>query len=158
MSMAQYIVKQYIAAVGGERALNAIESMYAMGKVRMTASEFCTGEGSLNSKMVKARSIRSGGGEVGGFVLWQKGIELWCLELVVSGCKISAGSDAKVAWRQTPWHPSHASRGPPRPLRRFLQVNPFFYFSKRLKLFKNHNYLGETDLYIYNSFRHNISC
>ncbi|KAL0752325.1 hypothetical protein Bca101_034328 [Brassica carinata] len=121
MSMAQYIVKQYIAAVGGERALNAIESMYAMGKVRMTASEFCTGEGSLNSKMVKARSIRSGGGEVGGFVLWQKGIELWCLELVVSGCKISAGSDAKVAWRQTPWRPSHASRGPPRPLRRFLQ-------------------------------------
>lgn len=156
--MAQYIVKQYIAAVGGERALNAIESMYAMGKVRMTASEFCTGEGSLNSKMVKARSIRSGGGEVGGFVLWQKGIELWCLELVVSGCKISAGSDAKVAWRQTPWHPSHASRGPPRPLRRFLQVNPFFYFSKRLKLFNNLNYFGETDLYVYNSFRYNISC
>jgi len=40
---------------------------------------------------------------------------------VVSGCKISAGSDGKVAWRQTPWHQSHASRGPPRPLRRSLQ-------------------------------------
>jgi len=62
-----------------------------------------------------------GGGEIGGFVLWQKKPELWCLELVVSGCKISAGSDGKVAWRQTPWHQSHASRGPPRPLRRSLQ-------------------------------------
>lgn len=61
------------------------------------------------------------GGEIGGFVLWQKKPELWCLELVVSGCKISAGSDGKVAWRQTPWHQSHASRGPPRPLRRSLQ-------------------------------------
>ncbi|XP_010543752.1 PREDICTED: uncharacterized protein LOC104816566 [Tarenaya hassleriana] len=121
MSMARYIVMQYIASVGGERGLGRVESMYAMGKVRMVASEFCTGEGSLNSKMVKARSLKSGGGEVGGFVLWQKGIELWCLELVVSNCKISAGSDGKVAWRQTPWHPSHASRGPPRPLRRFLQ-------------------------------------
>ncbi|BAT95671.1 hypothetical protein LR48_Vigan02g109600 [Vigna angularis] len=61
-------------------------------------------------------------GEVGGFVVWQKKPELWCLELVVSGYKISAGSDGKVAWRQTPWHHSHASRGPPRPLRRLLQV------------------------------------
>ncbi|XWS74876.1 hypothetical protein CRYUN_Cryun01aG0035900 [Craigia yunnanensis] len=58
---------------------------------------------------------------MGGFVLWQKGPDLWSLELVVSGYKISAGSDGKVAWRRTPWHHSHASRGPPRPLRRFLQ-------------------------------------
>ncbi|KAE8671914.1 HSP20 chaperones superfamily protein [Hibiscus syriacus] len=121
ISMAKYIVKQYIAAVGGEKALGAIDSMYAMGKVRMAASEFTSGEGSVNNKIVKARNLRHGGGEVGGFVLWQKRLELWCLELVVSGCKISAGSDGKVAWRQTPWHPSHASRGPPRPLRRFLQ-------------------------------------
>lgn len=121
--MAKYIVQQYIAAVGGETAMSSIDSMYAMGKVRMAASEFCAGEGSLNKKVVKVKNVRHGGGEMGGFVLWQKRPELWCLELVVSGCKISAGSDGKVAWRQTPWHHSHASRGPPRPLRRFLQVN-----------------------------------
>ncbi|EEF31970.1 uncharacterized protein LOC8287252 [Ricinus communis] len=120
-SMAKYIVQQYIAAVGGEGALNSVDSMYAMGKVRMAASEFCAGEGSLNNKVLKVKNMRNGGGEMGGFVLWQKRPDLWCLELVVSGCKISAGSDGKVAWRQTPWHHSHASRGPPRPLRRFLQ-------------------------------------
>lgn len=124
-------MKQYTAAVGGEKALGCIDSMYAMGKVKMAASEFSAGEGSVNSKVVKVRNLRhGGGGEVGGFVLWQKRPELWCLELVVSGCKISAGSDGKVAWRQTPWRHSHASRGPPRPLRRFLQVSnpikPFF--------------------------------
>ncbi|CAN1173873.1 hypothetical protein LINPERPRIM_LOCUS9547 [Linum perenne] len=121
-SMAKYIVQQYVAAVGGEMALNSVESMYAMGKVKMAASEFSSGEGVVtNNKAGKVKSMKSGNGEMGGFVLWQKRPELWCLELVVSGCKISAGSDGKVAWRQTPWHHSHASRGPPRPLRRFLQ-------------------------------------
>ena len=121
--MAKYIVKQYVAAAGGESALNCIENMYAMGHVRMVASEFSSGEESLNSKKkrVKAKSV-VGKEEMGGFVMWQKRPELWSLELVVSGCKISAGSDAKMAWRQTSWHHSHASRGPPRPLRRFLQV------------------------------------
>lgn len=129
--MAKYIVQQYIAATGGEKALNSVDSMYAMGKVKMAASEFIAGEGmsnnlssnnNKNGKVMKIKSARNGVGEVGGFVLWQKRPELWCLELVVSGCKISAGSDGKVAWRQTPWHHSHASRGPPRPLRRSLQV------------------------------------
>lgn len=117
-SMAKYIVKQYIAAAGGDGAMDAIESMYAMGKVRMAASEFSGGENvGSKDKVVKGKGV----GEVGGFVLWQKRAELWCLELVVSGWKISAGSDGTVAWRQTPWHHSHASRGPPRPLRRSLQ-------------------------------------
>ncbi|KAE7996684.1 hypothetical protein FH972_001385 [Carpinus fangiana] len=140
-SMAKYIVQQYIAAVGGEKAISSIESMYAMGKVRMAASEFCAGEGSLNdSKVVKVKSVRHGGGEMGAFVLWQKRPELWCLELVVSGCKISAGSDGKVAWRQTPWHHSHASRGPPRPLRRFLQgLDPM----STANLFSNSVCIGE---------------
>ncbi|RRT38310.1 hypothetical protein B296_00035604 [Ensete ventricosum] len=117
VSMAKYIVQQYIAASGGERALNAINSMYAMGKVRLMASEFPKGNGG-------GKRVRKCGGavETGGFVLWQKKPDLWCLELMVSGCKISAGSDGKVAWRQTPWHQSHASRGLPRPLRRSLQV------------------------------------
>ncbi|KAF6161035.1 hypothetical protein GIB67_007676 [Kingdonia uniflora] len=129
-SMAKYIVQQYVAASGGEKLLNSIDSMYAMGKVKMAASEFCTGDvyneynGYTNNKKevkIKNTNMRQGIGEVGSFVLWQKKPALWCLELVLSGCKISAGSDGKVAWRQTPWHHSHASRGPPRPLRRALQ-------------------------------------
>ncbi|ONL96404.1 hypothetical protein ZEAMMB73_Zm00001d028565 [Zea mays] len=129
-SSAKYIVQQYIAASGGEWALNKVKSMYAMGKVRMTAAELnssdadghggSTGNGHHRGGK-KGSKGGGGGGEIGGFVLWQKKPELWCLELVVSGCKISAGSDGKVAWRQTPWHQSHASRGPPRPLRRSLQ-------------------------------------
>ncbi|CAL9194185.1 uncharacterized protein LOC103990269 [Musa acuminata AAA Group] len=126
VSMAKYIVQQYIAASGGEQALNAINSMYAVGKVRMTALEFPKGHGGGGDTASNNRKVRKGGGfdgagEIGGFVLWQKKPHLWCLELMVSGCKISAGSDGKVAWRQTPWHQSHASRGPPLPLRRSLQ-------------------------------------
>lgn len=119
-------MQQYIAASGGEWALNKVTSMYAMGKVRMTAAELNSSDGDGGGTGHGHRGGKKGGkgcgGEVGGFVLWQKKPELWCLELVVSGCKISAGSDGKVAWRQTPWHQSHASRGPPRPLRRSLQV------------------------------------
>ena len=139
-SMAKYIVQQYIAAVGGEHALNSIDSMYAMGKVKMVASEFSSGEGCFNGKPMKAKNGKGGisSGEMGSFVIWQKRPDLWCLEMMLSGCKISAGSDGKVAWRQTPWHHSHASRGPPRPLRRFLQVNfipffNFFFFNCKLK-------------------------
>lgn len=127
--MAKYIVQQYIAAAGGESALNSIHSMYAMGKVKMATTEVISGEAlsgnnmsNSNSKGMKLKSVTNGPGEMGGFVLWQQKPDLWSLELVVSGYKISAGSDGKVAWRQTPWHHSHVSRGPPRPLRRSLQV------------------------------------
>lgn len=121
--MAKYIVKQYVAAVGGESKLDSVESMYAMGQVRIASSEFWGGEGGVSSKeMVKVKKVEMKG-EVGGFVVWQKRPELWCLEMVVSGYKISAGSDGKLTWRQTPWHHAHASRGPPRPLRRLFQVN-----------------------------------
>lgn len=124
-SMAKYIVQQYIASAGGEKALNKLDSMYAVGKVKMVATDFTDGDGitmSCGGKPMKVKSVKNSGGEMGGFVLWQKRPDLWSLELVVSGFKISAGSDGKVAWRQTPWHHSHASRGPPRPLRRSLQV------------------------------------
>ncbi|XP_010262698.1 PREDICTED: uncharacterized protein LOC104601158 [Nelumbo nucifera] len=143
-SMAKYIVQQYIAATGGEKALNSIDSMYAVGKVKMMALEFSTGDSNNNNrgngkKTVKVKS-KGHGGEVGGFVLWQKKPELWCLELLVSGCKMSAGSDGKVAWRQTPWHSSHASRGPPRPLRRSLQgLDP----TATANLFSNSVCIGE---------------
>ncbi|MED6181765.1 hypothetical protein PIB30_022365 [Stylosanthes scabra] len=148
-SMAKYIVKQYVAAVGGERALDLVESMYAMGQVRMGTTEFSAGAGDGGNngnnnnhyykKIMKVKKLETKG-EMGGFVMWQKSPELWCLELVVSGCKISAGSDGKVAWRQTPWHHSHASRGPPRPLRRFLQgLDP----RSTANLFSNSICIGE---------------
>ncbi|KAL6318049.1 hypothetical protein AAG906_031116 [Vitis piasezkii] len=117
-STAKYIVQQYIAATGGWAALNAVHSMYAVGQVRMISSDMSEGEERVDPK---------GNGEVGGFVLWQKNPDLWYLELVVSGCKVSAGSDGKVAWGQTSSQASHANRGPPRPLRRFFQgLDPRF--------------------------------
>ena len=39
--MAKYIVHQYIAAMGGEHALNSIDSMYAMGKENESNSDLC---------------------------------------------------------------------------------------------------------------------
>ncbi|KAM0868271.1 hypothetical protein ACQ4PT_041400 [Festuca glaucescens] len=116
VSKARYIVEQYVAAAGGEAALSAATSMYAMGKVRMSTSK--------GRAAKKGMGVGSGGaGEVsGGFVVWQKKPELWCVEMVVAGgTKMSAGSDGKVAWRQTPWQQAHASRGPPRPIRRCVQ-------------------------------------
>ncbi|KAL0401268.1 UNVERIFIED_CONTAM: hypothetical protein Slati_4156700 [Sesamum latifolium] len=142
-SMAKYIVQQYIAASGGEHALNSIDSMCAMGKVRMAASEFVAGDNLSLSKSNKLRSRKHGlgrPGELGGFVLWQKSPDMWNLELMVSGCKLSAGSNGKVAWRQTPWQHSHASRGPPRPLRRSLQgLDP----RSTANLFSNSVCIGE---------------
>ncbi|CAM8962157.1 unnamed protein product [Rhodiola kirilowii] len=143
-SMAKYIIEQYLGAVGGEKALNSIDSLCAVGKVRMAASEFSAGDGECGGNMaLKGKNLRNGGGEMGGFVLWQKRPELWCLELVLSGSKISAGSDGKVAWRQTPWHHSHASRGPPRPLRRSLQgLDP----RATANLFSNSVCIGEKEV------------
>ncbi|KAG9440952.1 hypothetical protein H6P81_021117 [Aristolochia fimbriata] len=111
-STAKYIIQQYVAATGGPAALNSVNSMYAIGKVKMSGSEFHVGD---------ASAILRGKGEIGSFVLWQKNPDLWYLELILSGCKVSAGSDGKIAWRQFASQQSHASRGPPRPLRRFLQ-------------------------------------
>ena len=41
-SSAQYILQQYTAASGGLKLQNSIRNAYAMGKVRMVASEFET--------------------------------------------------------------------------------------------------------------------
>ncbi|GFY86153.1 DUF620 family protein [Actinidia rufa] len=109
-STAKYIVQQYLAATGGLAALNSVHSMYAVGEVKMVSSDIHQ-TGDMNAK----RNC-----EIGGFVLG-KNPYLWFLELVVSGCKVSAGSDGKVAWTQSSSHPSQPSRGPPRPLRRFFQ-------------------------------------
>ncbi|KAI9118067.1 hypothetical protein K1719_010399 [Acacia pycnantha] len=111
-STAKYIVQQYVAATGGQAALNALKSMYVMGQVRMLGAEMQMGEDSVHT---------GGRPEFGGFELWQKNPSLWFLQLVVSGFKVSAGSDGKVAWNQSSSHHFHANRGPPRPLRRFFQ-------------------------------------
>nr|GEY24117.1 hypothetical protein [Tanacetum cinerariifolium] len=143
-SMAKYLLQQYIAAAGGEKVLNKLDSMYAVGKVKMVSTEFTSGDGVTmtcrRGKAMKPKSIKNCGGEMGGFVLWQKRPDLWSLELVVSGYKISSGSDGKVGWRQTPWHDSQASRGPPRPLRRSLQgLDP----KSTANLFTNSICIGE---------------
>ncbi|PIN08868.1 hypothetical protein CDL12_18554 [Handroanthus impetiginosus] len=109
-STAKYIVQQYLAATGGLAALNSINSMYAVGQVKMVVAS----DAVQNFESAK-RSC-----EAGGFVLWQKNPDLWYLELIVSGYKISAGSDGKIAWSQSSTS-STVSRGPPRPLRRFFQ-------------------------------------
>ncbi|XP_061353362.1 uncharacterized protein LOC133298142 [Gastrolobium bilobum] len=111
-SSAKYIVQQYIAATGGLVALDSLKSMYAVGQVRMFGSEMRQGEASV---------YPIGRAEVGGFVLWQKNPNLWHFELVVSGFKVSAGSDGKIAWNQSSSQPCHANKSPPRPLRRFFQ-------------------------------------
>ena len=115
-STAKYIIQQYIAATGGQAALQGVWSMYAVGKVRMCASEFHLGDQTVTTVAAQGRA------EVGGFVLWQKTPEVWFFELIMAGHKMSAGSDSKVAWRQSADEQSHTSRGPPRPLRRSLQV------------------------------------
>jgi len=123
-SSAKYIVQQYIASIGGVGAMDSLKSMCAVGQVRISGSEM----------RQSGESIKQvGGTEVGGFLLWQKNPDLWHFELVVSGLKVSSGSDGKVAWNQSSSQPSRAHRGPPRPLRRFFQVQhksiitPHFY-------------------------------
>ncbi|XP_059454875.1 uncharacterized protein LOC132185063 [Corylus avellana] len=111
-STAKYIVQQYVAATGGQAALNSVNSMYAVGQVNMVGSEMCQGDDSVHAK---------GNREIGGFVLWQMNPDMWFLELVVSGFKVSAGSNGKMAWNQSSSQPCHANKGPPRPLRRFFQ-------------------------------------
>ncbi|XP_042431935.1 uncharacterized protein LOC122022427 [Zingiber officinale] len=111
-STAKYIITQYIAATGGQAALTSVNSMYAVGKVRMTASEFHIGDQSVAAK---------GNGEIGGYVLWQKSPEVWYFELIMAGSKMSAGSDGQIAWRQSASEQSRPFRGPPRPLRRTFQ-------------------------------------
>ncbi|KAG2325674.1 hypothetical protein Bca4012_040173 [Brassica carinata] len=122
-AMAKYIVKQYTAAAGGEVVLSGVESMYAMGKVKMGVTEFYAAKtliGKRKKKLVRIKNLNNGnGGEMGGFVLWKKGSSQWSLELVVSGCKVSAGCDGNVAWKQSPWL-AHSNE-PSGPLRRFLQ-------------------------------------
>ncbi|XP_051139842.1 uncharacterized protein LOC127257453 [Andrographis paniculata] len=110
-STAKYIVQQYMAATGGVAALNGVKSMYGVGEVKLEVTSPEAG-----SKKDEMKCCREGGG----FVVWQKNPDLWYLELVVAASKISAGSDGNISWSQSSLN-SNASKGPPRPLRRFFQ-------------------------------------
>lgn len=114
-SSAQYILQQYIAASGGLKIQDSINNAYAMGKVRMIASEFETA-----NKLVRTRNPTKAA-QSGGFVLWQMKPEMWYVELSLGGSKVHAGCNGKLVWRHTPWLGPHAAKGPARPLRRALQ-------------------------------------
>jgi hypothetical protein len=124
-STAKYIVQQYTAATGGQPALNSVGSMCVTGQVKTRASDFHQGK-------YESIEVKKCTQEVGGFVLWQKNPDLWCLELVVSGCKVSCGSNGKVSWRHSSNQQTPISKGPPRPLRRFLQVYRSMLSSSRI--------------------------
>ncbi|KAI4366473.1 hypothetical protein MLD38_022347 [Melastoma candidum] len=114
-SSAQYILQQYTAASGGHKLQSSIHNAYAMGKVRMVASEFETA-----NKVVRSKNS-SKSAESGGFVLWQMSPDMWYVELAIGSSKVHAGCNGKVVWRHTPWLGAHAAKGPVRPLRRALQ-------------------------------------
>ncbi|KAL3515344.1 hypothetical protein ACH5RR_022246 [Cinchona calisaya] len=114
-SSAQYILQQYTAASGGQKLQNSIRNAYAMGKLKMVASEFETA-----TKVVKNRNTARAA-ESGGFVLWQMNPDMWYVELAVGGSKVHAGCNGKLVWRHTPWLGAHTAKGPVRPLRRALQ-------------------------------------
>lgn len=114
-SSAQYILQQYTAASGGQKLQNSIKNAYAMGKVKMVASEFETASRVMKNKH-SAKSAESGG-----FVLWQMNPDMWYVELAVGGSKVHAGCNGKLVWRHTPWLGAHTAKGPVRPLRRALQ-------------------------------------
>ncbi|KAL0454295.1 UNVERIFIED_CONTAM: hypothetical protein Slati_0768700 [Sesamum latifolium] len=114
-SSAQYILQQYTAASGGLKVQSAIKNAYAMGKLKMVASEFETA-----TKVVKNRNAARAA-ETGGFVLWQMNPDMWYVELAVRGSKVHAGCNGKLVWRHTPWLGAHTAKGPVRPLRRALQ-------------------------------------
>lgn len=114
-SSAQYILQQYLAASGGHKLQHAIHNAYAMGKVKMMASDIETA-----TKVIKSKNS-SKGAEPGGFVLWQMNPDMWYVELALGGSKVHAGCNGKLVWRHTPWLGAHAAKGPVRPLRRALQ-------------------------------------
>ncbi|KAL1812032.1 hypothetical protein ACET3Z_022097 [Daucus carota] len=114
-SSAQYILQQYTAASGGQKLQNSIKNAYAMGKLKMLASEFETATRTMKNKNASRDA------ETGGFVLWQMNPDMWYVELAVGASKVHAGCNGKLVWRHTPWLGTHTAKGPVRPLRRALQ-------------------------------------
>ncbi|KAJ7944312.1 DUF620 family protein [Quillaja saponaria] len=87
--------------------------MCITGQVKICASDLNQTDDSIE--------VKKSNEEIGGFVLWQKNPDLWCLELIVSDCKVYCGSNGEISWRHSSNQQTPISTGPPRPLRRFLQ-------------------------------------
>ncbi|CAL1376646.1 unnamed protein product [Linum trigynum] len=85
-STAKYILHQYIAATGGQPALNTVGG-----------EDQRVGVSSRGPDHQRVKNTE----EAGGFVLWQKDPDLWILKLVVSGCKVICGSNGKLSWRHS---------------------------------------------------------
>lgn len=123
-----------MAATGGPASLNAVHSMCVIGQVKIKASEFHQSDKNIDVKKSKE--------EVGGFVLWQKNPDMWSIEFLVSGCKIISGSNSKLSWRHSS-NQQNINKGPPRPLRRFLQVLfSFIFILNKIKYFFTLTFLG----------------
>ncbi|XP_077226907.1 lipase (DUF620) [Tasmannia lanceolata] len=140
-SSGEYIIQQFRAATGCLKMEGKVKSVYATGKVRMTTGE------------VAGHTSAGGGGgspeQKGCFVMWQMAPDMWLMELVVSGQKVVAGSDGKVAWRHTPWLGAHAARGGVRPLRRALQgLDPVTVAA----VFSPAQYIGEKHILVEDCF------
>ncbi|KAL8477220.1 hypothetical protein ACS0TY_029493 [Phlomoides rotata] len=60
--------------------------MCVIGQVKISASEFHQGDENVKSKNLNE--------EAGGFVLWQKNPDQWCLELIINGSKVISGCNA----------------------------------------------------------------
>ncbi|CAN1274355.1 hypothetical protein LINPERPRIM_LOCUS15368 [Linum perenne] len=89
-SSAQYILQQYTAASGGHRLQGSIHNAYAMGKLKMIASEFETA-----NKVTKNKGS-SKTAESGEFVLWQMNPGMWYVELALGGRRVHAGCNGKL--------------------------------------------------------------
>ncbi|XP_021887301.1 uncharacterized protein LOC110806690 [Carica papaya] len=136
-SSAQYILQQYTAASGGQKLQNSIRNAYAMGKLKMVASEFETATRTVKNRHSSRTS------ESGGFVLWQMNPDMWYVELAVGGSKVHAGCNGKLVWRHTPWLGAHTAKGPVRPLRRALQgLDP----RNTASMFANARCIGEKNI------------
>ena len=92
-SSAQYIIQQYICATGVLK-LGNVQNLYAMGRVKMLASEF-EAAAAATIHMAKAKSSWRAA-ESGCFVLWQMAPDMWNVEMVVGGSKVVAGSDGQL--------------------------------------------------------------
>ncbi|KAL8473243.1 hypothetical protein ACS0TY_030175 [Phlomoides rotata] len=57
--------------------------MCVIGQVKISASEFHQGDENVKSKNLNE--------EAGGFMLWQKNPDQWCLELIINGSKVISG-------------------------------------------------------------------
>ena len=115
VAKAKYILHQYIAASGGQAALNSVKSMYVVGQLKMLGPE--------ETHQADDSVHIEGNSEAGSFVLCQQNPNSWYLQMVMHNREFNTGSDGTVSWYQSYWQPHSVDKGPPRPLRRLFQVN-----------------------------------